>query len=305
MFRRELGHSGLMVSEVGMGCNRLGEAYHNDAQWVALVRQALDEGVTLFDTSAFYQAGRSEELLGQALGQANEGIVASKVVPNLTAEGERFSRDYVLREAEASLRRLRREQIEIYQLHSPSREDLQREEWIEALAHLQQSGKIRLRGVAISSTADGVWLIEQGLADVLQITYNIFEDEAEERLLPLAAQHGVGLLGRMPLARGVLTGKFVPGQPVKEAHRAALDGDKLPARIQLAEQLRPLAQDYPGGMARLALHFSLTPPAISAIIPGARTPAQLRQNVAASNGHGLPAEVAAELRRIRTAWPAA
>jgi len=175
-------------------------------------------------------------------------------------------------------------------------------EWAEGMRSLQEQGKIWLRGVAISSVEDGLWLIENGLADVLQITYNIFETGVEERLLPLAEQHGVGLLCRMPLARGVLTGKFTAGEPVSQEHRASLDSEKLPERLRMLDDLRPLAARYPGGLARLAHHFSLTPRAISCSIPGARTSEQLRENVAASNGTGLPEDVLAEIRKIQDGW---
>jgi myo-inositol catabolism protein IolS len=161
--------------------------------------------------------------------------------------------------------------------------------------------------VAVNSAADGVWLIEQGLAgggavvEVLQITYNLFETEAERELLALAQAHGVGLLCRMPMARGILTGKFCAGEEIAEGHRARLDGGHG-ERIAQAEDLRPLGDAYEGGMTRLALHWSLTPPAISAIIPGARTVEQIEENVRASNGCVLSPGLRAEIDRIRAGW---
>jgi aryl-alcohol dehydrogenase-like predicted oxidoreductase len=217
--------------------------------------------------------------------------------------GEReFSAARMMETVEGSLRRLRRDVIDIYQLHSPRREDLRRYDWAEGMAALKAQGKIRLAAVAVNNVEDGRWLLERDLVDVLQITYNIFNSEAERALLDRARQQGVGLLCRMPLARGVLTGKFRPGQEVAEDHRARLDGDQMYANIEKAEALRPIGAAYPGGMTRMALHYSLTPQAISAIIPGARTIAQLEENVAASNGVGLPSSVRERIEAVRARW---
>ena len=105
----------------------------------------------------------------------------------------------------------------------------------------------------------------------------------------------------MPLARGILTGKFRAEQEVADGHRARLDGQHA-ERIRLAEDLRPLGKAYEGGMARLALHYSLAPDAISALIPGARTVEQLEANVLASGSPGLSEELRGELARIQAAW---
>jgi len=299
---RPLGNSDIHVSEVGLGCNRLGAAQEPDAHWIGLVQRAVDLGVNVFDTAEAYGWGRSEAILGQALGNRTDVCIASKM-GRLRETGEKdYSAAHMMKTVEASLRRLQRDCIDIYQLHSPNRAQLEQFDWAEGMERLREQGKIRLRAVAIGNPDDGVWLIEQRLVDVLQITYNIFVTAPEEKLFDLATQHGVGLLCRMPLARGVLTGKFQPGQPVDEAHRATLDGDLLAERVRKAEMLRPLAESYPGGMTRLAHHFSLTPSAISAIIPGARTVEQLEENVAASNGAGLPADVRQQIDRVRRQW---
>lgn len=302
MYYRPLGKTGALVSEVGMGCNRLGQEYAEDRHWIRLVQRAVELGVTVFDSSESYGWGRSEEMLGQALGNRDDVLVATKVSRARETSEKDFSRSRVVEAAEASLRRLRRDQIDIYQLHSPSRADLQRYDWAEGMRCLKEQGKIRFSGVAVNSAADGVWLIEHMPVDILQITYNIFVTEAEERLLDLALEHGVGLLCRMPLARGVLTGKFRPGKAVETGHRALLDGDRMGENIRKAETLRPTAEAYGGGMTRMAHHFCLASRAVSAIIPGARTVEQLKENVSASNGYGLPAETRAEIERVRQTW---
>jgi aryl-alcohol dehydrogenase-like predicted oxidoreductase len=302
MHNRNLGDSGLTVSEVGMGCNRLGEESMPTSHWVNLVKRAVDLGVTVFDTSESYKWGRSEAILGQALGNRDDVVIATKMARVRDTGDKDFSAARMMQTVEGSLKRLQRDCIDIYQLHSPDREALEHCDWAEGMAKLKEQGKIRLSAVAVNSAADGVWLIEQGLVEVLQITYNIFDIEAEEQLFALAVRHGVGLLCRKPLARGVLTGKFKPGEDVPEGHRAHLDGEQMFTNIERAEDLRPLGDRYPGGMAHLALQFALTPPAISALIPGARTVAQLEENVAASNGVGVPTEVREAIERIRSQW---
>ncbi len=240
-----------------MGCNRLGEDGQPDEHWVRLVRHAADLGVNIFDTSESYNWGHSEEMLGLALGDHTAGarddvLVATKMSRVRKTNAKDFSAARMMDTVEGSLRRLRRECIDLYQLHSPSREDMERYDWAEGLARLKRQGKIRHGGVAVNSAADGMWLIKQGLAtggglvEVMQITYNLFETEVEDELLDLARERGVGLLCRMPLARGILTGKFKPGEEVPDGHRARLDGQHRD-RVALAEGLRALLVGMPAG----------------------------------------------------------
>jgi aryl-alcohol dehydrogenase-like predicted oxidoreductase len=302
MHYRDLGNTGVQVSEVGLGCNRLGQDYAPDAHWVNLVRRAVDLGVNLFDTAEAYGWGRSEDILGMALTSRDDVLIATKMCRIRESGESEFSAARMMETVEGSLRRLQRDVIDIYQLHSPRREHLERFDWADGMTKLKAEGKIRFAAVAVNNEADAVWLIERGLADVLQITYNMFNAEAETRLFDVAEKVGVGLMCRMPLARGVLTGKFSPDEEVPDGHRALLDGDTMWEHISMAEALRSTATRYSGGMTHLALHFSLTPSAISAIIPGARTMAQLEENIAASNGRGLPEGTQDVVRGIINAW---
>jgi aryl-alcohol dehydrogenase-like predicted oxidoreductase len=303
MIYRELGKTGVRVSEVGMGGNRLGQDYAPDEHWVRLVQRAADLGVTVFDTAEAYGWGRSEEMLGRALGNRDDVLIATKMCRIRETGVKEYSAARMVETVEGSLSRLRRDRIDIYQLHSPGREEMERYDWAEGMQRLKEQGKIRFAGVAVNSAADGVWLVEQGLVDVLQITYNILVTEAEDALFGLAQARGMGLLCRMPLARGVLTGKFLPGEEVQPGHRALLDGERMVENVRRAGTLRPVAAQYEGGMTRMAHHFALTPRAISAIIPGARTFEQLEENVAASNGVGLPRDVREQIEQVRATWP--
>lgn len=299
MHQRTLGNTGITVSEVGMGCNRLAETNKPEAHWISLVQEAAELGVTIFDTAEAYQKGGSENILGKALGNRSDVYIASKIGGSV---GKDFSPERIQAACETSLKRLRRERIDIYQLHSPNRADMEKYAWASALEALQKEGKIGLRAIAVNSVADGIWLMEQDLVEALQITYNLLDTSAEEKLFPLAKEKGVALLCRLPLAQGILTGKFAPGQDVPSDNRAARAGERMSERIERAETLKPLGAAYEGGLTRLAHHFSLSADAVSCIIPGARTSEQLRQNVAASNGGALSPEWKERIAAVQKTW---
>ena len=302
MHYRELGNTGAKVSEVGMGCNRLGQPYESDDFWTKLVLRAADLGVTVFDTAEAYGWGRSEEVLGKAVGNRDDVMIATKMCRIRESGEQEYSSARMVETVEGSLRRLQRDVIDIYQLHSPRRDALERYDWAEGMQKLREQGKMRFSAVAVSNEADALWLMEQDLVDVLQITYSIFHTEPENGLFAMAEAKGVGLLCRMPLARGVLTGKYRPGEEVGPGHRALLDGDRVQGNIRRAESLRPIATAREGGMTRMALQFSLSPKAISAIIPGARTWAQVEENVAASDGVGLSEQALADIAVVQAGW---
>lgn len=302
MHYRPLGKTGYTVSEISMGCNRLGEPNMPDRHWVDLVRRAVELGVNLFDTSESYGWGRSEEMLGQAIGNRGDILIATKVSRIRETNRHDFSSQRIVERAESSLRRLHRDCIDIYQLHSPRLEEMKHFDWLEGMARLKEAGKIRLVGVSINDVASGEWLIEEGLADVLQVPYNMLEPEVGEGVFPLAKQHGVGIMVRMPMAQGILTGKFSPDEPVPEGHRAHLAGAQMPKLIRLAEDLKPLALDWGIPLGRIALQYAISPGAVSAAIPGARTPEQLMANVEASNGVGLTEEQLVRIASIQKRW---
>jgi aryl-alcohol dehydrogenase-like predicted oxidoreductase len=302
MHYRKLGNTGVSVSEVGMGCNRLGEPQEPDGHWVSLVEHAVGLGVNIFDSSESYGWGRSEEMLGRGLAGKSDVLIATKISRIKETGAKDFSAARVVERCEASLKRLGRDRIDIYQLHSPNREELERFNWAEGLQKLMEQGKIRFPAVAVNNAPDGIYLIERGFVRVLQLTYNIFETSAEQELFRLAEERGVGLLCRLPLAQGILTGKFRAGEEVAEGHRAHLAGDRMMKLVEQAEGLRELGAGYEGGMTRMAHHFALTPRAISAIIPGARTVEQLEENAAASNGKGLAPRVRKSIDRVREGW---
>ena len=303
MHYRQLGTTDVNVSEISLGCNRLGESHSPDSHWIDLVRRAVDLGVNLFDTSESYGWGRSEEMIGQALGNRADVLIASKVSRVQGTNEKDLSAARIIQQAEASLRRLQRDCIEIYQLHSPSLADMQQFDWPEAMVKLKEQGKIRFAGVSINDVASGKWLLEQGLAEVLQVDYSLVAPQDGRELFPLAEQHQVAILVRMPMARGALTGKFQPGATVSKENRASMLGDKAAVYVERAEAFRPIVERHPDlTLGQFALRYAISPKAVTAAIPGARNLAQLTQNVAASNGIGLSAAELAEIAAIQAQW---
>lgn len=298
------GRTGFQVSTVSMGCNRLGDPGSDPAQWPPVVRRALVLGVNFFDTSNSYNQGRSEAVVGEVTA-AHPGrtVICTKVgVPVETNDfaNREFSAKTVLSEVENSLRRLRRDAIDVYLLHSPSVQQLETHDWATAIDRLKSQGKVRFFGISTSDHQSGIWAIEHG-ADALQIEYHILDDSAEDELLPLAQRHNVGIMVRMPLARGLLSGKFPVGQPIPpEQQWRRPRGELLQTRLRRIEQLRFL--ERPGQtLAQAAIRFVVSHPAIHCAIPGARTVDQLVSNVAAADGD-LTAQEMAKIRALQREW---
>jgi len=283
--KRALGSSDIEVSELGLGCNRIGEDILSDNEWIALLHRAVDLGVTVFDTAARYTGGRSEELVGKAFGNRQDVVIATKV-SSVNREGKpSFTKDFVIAGAERSLRALKRDCIEIFQTHGGGNGKLDQvsdPEWAEAMALLKKQGKIRLRGASVTNAEGGIYVIENGLVDVLQVTYNLIDTDHALPILPVAHKHGVGLLARKPYQQGILTGKFSPSNAEVSGNRARLQGKNLMKNILAAEKFQELGENRPGGMAALAIQFVLAEKCLSCTIPGARSIEQLEANLAAA-----------------------
>lgn len=303
---RVFGRTGLRLSTVSMGGNRLGDPGTDPASWPPVVRRALELGVNFFDTSGSYNQGRSEAILGEVLsGHPDPTYVSTKVgVPIETNDfaNREFSARVIYRDIDGQLRRLRRDTIDIYMLHSPSVAQLETQDWATAVDRLKSEGKIRFFGISTSDHASGMRAIELG-ADVLQIEYDLLDPSAEDALLPRAARENLGVMVRTPLHRGLLTGKFPAGQPIPPDQQWRRPrGDQLLRRLERVEQLRFL--ERPGQtLAQAALRFVLAHPAVHAAIPGARTVEQLEANVPAADADLTPDELT-RIRALHAAWRA-
>ncbi len=305
---RSMGRTGLCVSTVSFGGNRLGDPGVDPSLWAPIVQRALDLGVTCFDTSISYNHGLSESIIGQVTSRHPEPtVVVTKVGFPLSFDYGvpatlDFSASAILRDVDGQRARLQRDTIDVYLLHSPTVHDLEHGDWAQAITALKAQGKVRSFGISTSNHASGIWAINHG-ADVLQIEYDLLSASAEDELLPLAERDQVGIMVRTPLARGLLTGKFRPGEPIPaEQQWRRPTGDQLQLRLRRVEQLRFL--ERPGQtLTEAALRFPLAHPAVHCIIPGARTLAQLEANIAADDG-ALTTEELARIGELHAEWRA-
>jgi len=303
------GRTGLVVSKVSMGANRLGDPGVDPAAWPPIVERALALGVNFFDTSVSYNQGRSEAILGEVTSRhRSPTFISTKVGFHIDFDlgGDHAKRDYsaraILHDVAGQLRRLRRDTIDMYLLHSPSIGDLSTGDWATAISTLKGQGKIRWFGISTSDHASGIWAIEHG-ADVLQIEYDLLNPTAEDELLPLAAAHNVGIMVRTPLARGLLTGKFKSGEPIPAAqHWRRPRGDQLELRLARVDQLRFLERQGQS-LGQAALRFVLAHPAVHCAVPGARTLEQLESNLPAAEADLLPADLA-QIHELHARWRA-
>lgn len=302
---RTFGRTGLRISTVSMGSNRLGDPGVDPSQWPPIVQRALDLGISFFDTSNSYNQGRSEEVLGEVASGLSDVYVSTKVgVPVLTNDfpNREFSEESIFREVVNSCERLRRQPIDIYMLHSPSVSQLKAMPFEDVAKELKARGYVRYFGISTDDHASGIWAINHG-ADVLQIEYNLLDPTAEDELLPLAVQNDVGVMVRVPLARGLLTGKFPAGQsiPVEQQWRRP-KGDQLQRRLARVDQLRFLERAGQT-LAAASLRYILSQPGIHCVIPGARTVSQLEANAAAADGD-LTANELERIRALHAEWRA-
>lgn len=317
----QLGTRGPRVSTIGFGAWAIGGRHWgptDDDVSRAALRAALDAGVTLLDTADTYGFGHSEELIAEVLEERGRPAltVATKggndfyyatpdddsgygpIRPN-------YAKDYLMFAAEQSLKRLCVETLDLFQLHSPDVAVLERDEPWDALATLRAQGKVRLTGLSVQSFQETqhapVLDAHHRDLDVLQVRYNLLERIAEDELLPQAQRYGLGVIVRIPLLFGLLTGKFTRATRFGEDdHRGMnLSPEKLDSYLRRLETLAPLFERYPEQtMAQVALRYCLTHPACHTAIPGAKTEVQVADNVAASDLGPLSADDLALIERL-------
>jgi aryl-alcohol dehydrogenase-like predicted oxidoreductase len=307
---RSLGESGLQVSVVGLGCNNFGGRLDVDGTR-AVVDAAIDAGITLFDTSDTYGgAGGSERALGEILGQRRDQVVLATKFGHQKADmgygpaaGAKGGRAYIRRAVTESLRRLRTDHIDLYQLHTPD-PVTPVEETIAALHELVAEGKVRYLGHSNLSgwqLADAAHLAARnGRTPFItaQNHWSLLEREAEADVVPAARHFGLGVLPYFPLANGLLTGKVRQGQEIPSGSRlAAREGYVTQEKLAKVEALISWAQDHGVTILDVAISALAAQPGCSSVIAGATTPEQVKANAAASEWTPSAAELA-EIDRI-------
>jgi aryl-alcohol dehydrogenase-like predicted oxidoreductase len=309
---RDLGNTGIKVSEIGFGAwaiggpteasgTPLGWGKTSDDESLAAIRRARDLGVTFFDTADSYGFGRSESLLGIVLSRKRPDVVIATKVGNVRgSSGELkkdFSRQHIFHAVDGSLRRLRSDYIDLYQVHNPTLQDLAREDIQEAMDRLQEAGKIRYWGVSITTPEEGIEIVRRGWGYALQVLYNILNQAPADELFPLAKEKGYGIVARVPLASGLLTGKFRPDTVFsrEDVRQNFLTPKRLEEALSRVDEARSIIGGTARSLADGALRFVLDHDAVSTVIPGGRTVHQVELNTAAIDGP-LPREVVDKLK---------
>lgn len=296
MNTRKLGRTGLRVSEIGfggwaIGGNAFGNSYGETDDGVsrAALRKALERGVTLFDTADVYGHGHSEALLGEVLAgwPGPPPVVVTKGGVNFYRRDGTLEQDWtplaLAHAVQQSLARLRRDALDVFLLMNPPLEDLERFKVWDTLDALKRAGKIRWGGVSVAEPADGIWLLQNNCPiDVLEVAYSVFYQGASVELLPLARAHRVGILAREPLANGFLSGRYAADAAFTDGDiRAALPREYVAAMAETAGQLDFLRRGGERTLAQAALRFVLDDLSVASVVAGAKTPAQVEENVGA------------------------
>lgn len=312
---RNLGRTGLRVSEVSFGGWAIGGTWGpvDDGESYAALGRAVDLGVNFIDTADVYGDGHSERLVGRLLKErpGEEVFVATKAGRRLdphTAEG--YDLENLSRFAERSLRNLGVEALDLFQLHCPPPETYDRDETFGALDELQRAGKIKNYGVSVETVEEGRAALRHPGVKTVQIVFNAFRHKPAEEFFPLAGEQGVGVIARVPLASGLLSGKMTAERAFEEDdHRnfnrggeafdvgETFSGVDFESGLRAAEELKELV---PRGhsLAQLALRWVLMHPAVSCAIPGAKRPTQAEDNIAAADLPALSDETMERVRRV-------
>lgn len=310
---RKLGRTGIEVSELGYGAWGIGGSQWlggNDRESLAALTRAIELGLNLIDTALAYGDGHSETLVGRMVRETGHKIyVATKVPPKNylwparpgIPIGQVFPYDHIIASTERSLRNLGLETIDLQQLHVWNSEWIASEDWRRAFEELKRSGKVRAVGISINDHQpdSALELIETGLIDTVQVIYNIFDQSPEARLFPLCLERQIGVLARVPLDEGALTGKINPATtfPTGDFRNQYFRGDR---KRQVEERVEALSRDLnlgDGELPALALRFCLSHPAVSSVIPGMRTPRNAESNCAVPDLGPLSSTILAKVRQ--------
>ena len=313
---RRLGRTGIEMSEVGYGAWGIGGKQWKggtDQESLRALHRAFELGLNFIDTALAYGDGHSEKLVGDVVKAAPHRVfVATKVPPKNriwpAAPASRiedvFPYDYIVESTEESLRNLGLDSIDLQQLHVWDPGWLERDEWKRAFEDLRKSGKARFFGISINDHQpdSALDVVASGLIDTVQVIYNIFDQTPERNLFPAAQMHDVGVLARVPLDEGSLTGAIREDSEFEgdEFRAFYFRGDRKREVVRRVSALQEDVADTGGSLAEVALRFCLSHPAVSTVIPGMRKVRNVESSCGVSDAGPLPA---ATLEKVRNhAW---
>lgn len=292
---RRLGKTGLRVSVVGVGTWQFGGEWgkrFTQQEVDKLLRRASELGINLIDTAECYGDHLSESLIGQAIQKDRKRwIIATKFGHKFHKNFERtdhWSPQEVIQQLEASLKALRTDYVDLYQFHSGSDEAFDPEDLWEALNQQVKAGKVRHLGISISSRDENLYQVQRASevgASVIQVVYNRLDRRPEQRALPACREQDLGVLARVPLASGFLSGKYKPGAAFSNQNdiRSLHDREEVHKNLKLVQEIQQ--REVPEGvaMAPWALAWCLQHPAVTCVIPGCKTVEQVESNASAAD----------------------
>lgn len=313
---RKLGKTGFNISEISLGTWQVGGKWgdpfsHETAD--SILNAAVDSGINFIDTADVYGDGESEKAVGRLVRSRSEQVyVATKCGRQLQPHtNEAYQPDVLRKFVEASLRNMQLETLDLIQLHCPPTEVFYRPEIFELFDRLKEEGKILNLGVSVEKVEEGLKALTFSNVTTIQLIFNMFRQRPTELLFQEAQRHDVGLIVRVPLASGLLTGKFSPQTTFSpEDHRqfnrdgAAFDkgetfsGVDYETGLAAVEELKKVFPDQPN-LAPIALRWVLMFDEVSCVIPGASKPSQLESNLHAAE---LPALTTEQLQAVRTIY---
>lgn len=301
------------VSEIGFGAWGIGGALWKDSrddESIQALRQAIEAGVNFIDTALAYGDGHSETLVGRIARESGRQVyIATKVPPKnqlwpaVLGVGieEVYPYDYVMSCTERSLRHLNVETIDLQQLHVWSPDWIHRDEWRRAFEDIKRQGKARFVGISINDHQPdtALELINTGLIDTVQVIYNIFDQSPGRTLFPLCIERNIGVLARVPLDEGGLTGQITEQTQFAEGDFRAgyFRGGRKKQIIERVARLEQDLADVPGNLPEKALRFCLSAPAVSTVIPGMRRAATVRSSTSVSDLGPLAQPVVERLKQ--------
>lgn len=308
--QRTLGKSGFQVSEIGLGCWQLGNEFGpvSDETADGVLRAADEHGITFWDTADVYGGGLSETRIGRHVAATpGERIVATKVGRDGSLYPDGYTKDNVRRCLEGSLRRLGADALDLVQLHCVPTDVLRAGDLLSWMEEFRDAGLLREFGASVETIDDALFAVAHPALTSIQIIFNLVRQDAIDALLPAAAANDVGVIVRLPLASGVLSGKMTAKQQFAESdHRnfnrdgaafnvgETFSGLPFERAVAIADHLATLT---PAGMttAQMALRWILDQPAVTTVIAGATRPEQVAENAACSGLDPLPADLHRQL----------
>ncbi len=295
MEKRALGKTGLEVTVIGFGAMTIGGIFgpvDDDVSNKAL-HAAIDAGMNFIDTSDAYGTGHSEEVIGKFLKERPDRdgiIIGSKGGNNMVTGQYNFTPEYIQGCVEGSLKRLGVEAIDLYLLHNPTVDDMNAETSFDLLDDFKTQGKLKNWGVSVNTVEECEQAVSCGRPSVMQMEYNVLQQEPEEAFAQAKAA-GVGVISRVPLKRGFLSGRFEAGHEFAEGDRRSriLSPENVAKFQAKLARLQEVATELGRPAAEVAIRFCVSNPNVSTVIPGIRTPGQSTQNAASSEP--LPQEM--------------